>query len=240
MQGKAGGRPVLLACGSDVRGLVYAVLELADLPALDIRSPMVERPANAVRSVARCFVSEVEDKPWYNDRSMWPPYLSMLAAQRFNRFSLTFGIGYDFTRNIRNCYFHFAYPFLLSPHALCERTRDRRALEEALKSYRAARAAWADLAGRAKDVYIPDITFGFDKHLRGHWLDRLPAIDDDLADMEKRWSRQGRRGGAASETGRSRSAGSAAASRRSLPAHTRPLLSTGATASLDFHGASVT
>ncbi len=38
----------------------------------------------------------------------------MLATQRFNRFSLTLGIGYDFTTGIRDCYFHFAYPFLVS------------------------------------------------------------------------------------------------------------------------------
>ena len=92
----------LLACANDTRGLVYALLELADqvrqTGAIDVRKPIVERPANAIRSVARSFVSDVEDKSWYNDRSMWPPYLSMLAAERFNRFHLTLGIGYDFTR----------------------------------------------------------------------------------------------------------------------------------------------
>src|ERR1039458_746435 len=38
----------------------------------------------------------------------------MLAAQRFNRFHLMLGIGYDFTTGITGCYFHFAYPFLLA------------------------------------------------------------------------------------------------------------------------------
>src|SRR5262245_41203762 len=122
VSGKASGKSVLLACGSDVRGLVYALLELADrvrhaedpIAALEMRNPVIERPANRIRSITRCFVSDVEDKPWYNDRSMWPPYLSLLAAQRFNRFTLTLGIGYDFPRNISDCYFHFAYPFLLS------------------------------------------------------------------------------------------------------------------------------
>lgn len=119
--GQMDGRPVVLAAGSDPRGLTYALLELADRvthaadpqAALTVPKPVVERPANVIRSVTRCFVSDVEDKPWYHDRSMWPAYLSMLAAQRFNRFSLAFGIGYDFTRQIRDCYFHFAYPFLL-------------------------------------------------------------------------------------------------------------------------------
>ena len=39
-----------------------------------------------------------------------------------------------------------------------ERTGDRAALEESLKQYRAARAAWAELANRAKGVYVSDIT----------------------------------------------------------------------------------
>ncbi len=113
--------PGVLACGSDARGLVYAVLELADrvqhstdpLSALAVRKPLIEQPANKIRSITRCFVSDVEDKPWFNDRDMWPEYLSMLAAQRFNRFSLAFGIGYDFLREITDCYLHFAYPFLV-------------------------------------------------------------------------------------------------------------------------------
>jgi len=119
---KAGGKPVLLACGGDVRGLVYALLELADrarhsdrpLAALDIRKPILERPSNTIRSVTRLFCSDVEDKPWYNDREMWPKYLDLLATQRFNRFNLSFGIGYDFLREVTDGYFLFAYPFLLS------------------------------------------------------------------------------------------------------------------------------
>ncbi len=120
--GKAASRQVLLSCGHDERGLVYSLLELADrvqnganpLEALDIQKPVVERPANAVRSLTRLFVSDVEDKPWYNDREMWPRYLTMLAAQRFNRFNLSLGIGYDFLRNVLDAYFLFAYPFLLA------------------------------------------------------------------------------------------------------------------------------
>lgn len=119
----ASGSSVILACGGDPRGLVYALLELADrvqyapapLAALELRKPVVEKPLNPIRSVNRCFESVVEDKPWFYDRAMWPKYLSMLAAQRFNRFSLTFGLGYDFPRHIRDAYFYFAYPFLVSP-----------------------------------------------------------------------------------------------------------------------------
>ena len=111
-----------LACGSDVRGLVYAVLELADrvdhapvpLAALELRRAVIEKPANKVRSIMRVFASDVEDKGWYNDKAFWEQYLSMLAAQRFNRFALALGLGYDFTSRLRDTYFHFAYPFLVS------------------------------------------------------------------------------------------------------------------------------
>src|SRR5260370_22523186 len=44
---------------------------------------------------------------------MSPPRLSMLAANRFNRFHLAFGIGYDFLTRVTDAYFLFAYPFLL-------------------------------------------------------------------------------------------------------------------------------
>ncbi len=120
--GQLAGRPVLLACGRDVRGLVYAILELADrvehaskpLAALEVQQAIVEQPANKIRSIMRLFASDVEDKSWYYDKTFWPQYLSMLVAQRFNRFALAFGIGYDFTSRLRDTYFHFAYPFLIS------------------------------------------------------------------------------------------------------------------------------
>jgi hypothetical protein len=112
----------ILACGSDARGLAYALLDLADrvenaaspLTALAIPAPIAERPANEVRSVTRLFTSDVEDKVWFNDREMWPQYLRMLAAHRFNRFNLAFGIGYDFIRQVTDAYFLFTYPFFLS------------------------------------------------------------------------------------------------------------------------------
>ena len=115
------GKPVTEAFGHDVRGMVYALLELADrarhatdpMAALSIAKPILERPANAVRSIQRLFVSDVEDKPWFNDREMWPHYLSMVATQRFNRFNLSFGIGYDFLREVTDAYCLFLYPFLL-------------------------------------------------------------------------------------------------------------------------------
>jgi hypothetical protein len=119
---KSEGKQILLVCGYDVMGLVYALLELSDrvqysnepIDSLKIQMPIIEKPANIIRSVNRLFVSEIEDKPWYYDRDMWKEYLTMLTTQRFNRFNLGLGIGYDFLQNITDAYFLFAYPFFLS------------------------------------------------------------------------------------------------------------------------------
>jgi hypothetical protein len=121
-RGTMGKRRVLLASGSDARGLVYALLELADrvncgadpIDELSRVQGIIEKPANRIRSNARAFVSDVEDKAWFNDREMWPRYLTTLATQRFNRFQLMLGIGYDFLQNVTDAYFLFSYPFLLA------------------------------------------------------------------------------------------------------------------------------
>ena len=122
LPGGKGQERTIFACAGDARGLAYALTELADRvryssdPLLALRLPSPERnaPLNAVRAISRCFQSELEDKPWYHDRAFWDAYLSMLASQRFNRFALTFGLAYDFTRDVTDSYFHFAYPFLVA------------------------------------------------------------------------------------------------------------------------------
>ena len=46
-----------------------------------------------------------------------------------------------------------------------------------------ARDFWAEFSAMAAGVYKPDITVGEYREIRGHWLDRLPAIDKDVAFM---------------------------------------------------------
>lgn len=129
--GRLGERPALLATGSDVRGMVYAVLELADrvsltrdpLAGLTLAGPIVERPANPIRGVARLFCSEVEDKPWFYDRELWRRYLSSLVSQRFNRMHLALGLGYNFVRGVTDAYFVFPYPFFMSVPGYSVRVR---------------------------------------------------------------------------------------------------------------------
>src|SRR5882724_1329343 len=68
-----GSKSSLLACSYDVRGLVYATLELADRvrlapnPLADLRSikTIIQKPANKIRSIARPFNSDIEDKRWF-------------------------------------------------------------------------------------------------------------------------------------------------------------------------------
>lgn len=120
--GKTDGRKVLLISGTDPRGLTYALLEAADrihfakspLAEINLQSPIVEQPVNVIRAADRCFSSSVQDKPWYNDRSLWPQYLTMLNTARFNRFTLSFGLGYDYPQKVKDAYFYFTYPFLVS------------------------------------------------------------------------------------------------------------------------------
>jgi hypothetical protein len=112
----------VIATGKDERGLVYALTELADrvdhaeTELFGSTFPHIEAPATKIRSIARIFANEREDKGWFHDKSHWISYLSMLAANRFNRFALTFGIQYDYPYHnhiISDVYLHFPYPYLV-------------------------------------------------------------------------------------------------------------------------------
>ncbi len=89
-------------------------VEFGGFAALHLTEAIEEAPANRVRSVARSFCSEIEDKAWFYDRDFWPPYLDNLVACRFNRFNFFFGIAYDFPRGVTDDYMHFPYPYLVT------------------------------------------------------------------------------------------------------------------------------
>lgn len=65
-----------------------------------------------------------------------------------------------------------------------DKTHDPRAGAAAIARYEQARAAWAAMAGRARTVYRADIAYGRTPFRRGHWSDRLPGIDADIAAMK--------------------------------------------------------
>ena len=113
--------PATWVSASGPRGFIYGLLELAErvqfnpdpAAALHLTGTIEEKPANEVRSIARAFCSEIEDKPWYYDKDFWRGYLDVLTASRFNRFNFAFGFGYDFPRGVTDDYFHFPYPYLV-------------------------------------------------------------------------------------------------------------------------------
>jgi hypothetical protein len=119
--GQVGTAPAVLISAKDSRGFVYGLLDLTErvqfaedpLAALHFTHMVEETPANDERCVSRYFCSELEDKPWYDDKAFWGGYLDRLVASRFNRFALAFGLGYDFPRGVTGDYFHFVYPYLV-------------------------------------------------------------------------------------------------------------------------------
>jgi hypothetical protein len=132
-RGQAQNRSVILAAGSDARGLVYALLELADRVNL-CADPMagIEGGQAGQRAPGQCGSAAF---PAVQQRRGGQTVVSttalfgrltstMLAANRFNRFNLTLGLGYDFATGLRDTYFYFAYPFLLPCRATtCARCR---------------------------------------------------------------------------------------------------------------------
>jgi hypothetical protein len=117
--GKIEDHPALLVSAMDVRGFVYGLHELTERVefggpvALHLEDHIEETSPNAVRSVARAFLSEIEDRAWFHDREGWRAYLDMLAAARFNRFNFALGFGYDFPKGVTGDYLHFPYPYLV-------------------------------------------------------------------------------------------------------------------------------
>ncbi|HET7083221.1 MAG TPA: hypothetical protein VFI23_00510 [Rhizomicrobium sp.] len=117
--GEVDGHPALLVSAINARGFVYGLHELAERVefggpvALYLKEKVEETSPNRVRSVARPFLSEIEDKAWFYDRAGWRDYLDMLVAARFNRFNFALGFGYDFPKGVTGDYLHFPYPYLV-------------------------------------------------------------------------------------------------------------------------------
>ena len=121
----AGAGRTMAVIGADPAGVTYGLLEVADrvrygehaLGPLTAETPECQSPAVPVRGVLRAFSCEVQDKAWFYSREFWTQYLSEMAAQRFNRFQLAFGMQYNYSHDVDiiDNYFCFAYPFLVKP-----------------------------------------------------------------------------------------------------------------------------
>jgi hypothetical protein len=86
------------------------------------------------------------------------------------------GLGRFFASKLRSSVFY----------ALFEQSEDTQAVRQALDEYNLAREAWATMAARAATIYRSDITYGSTAMRRGHWNDRLAAIDKDIASLTAR------------------------------------------------------
>lgn len=73
--------------------------------------------------------------------------------------------------------------------AIYEQTKDGRALRKSVDLYKDSRAIWAKAAEGAREIYMTDITVGEQPYQRGHWLDRLPAMDKDISQLEEMMAR---------------------------------------------------
>ncbi len=83
--------------GSDERGLMYGLLEVAE----QIRSQgglhdVKTAPHTAIRGIRRFIHNAELESDWYYSRDYWDEYFSMLARERFNRFNLVFAHQTDY------------------------------------------------------------------------------------------------------------------------------------------------
>ena len=111
------GRPTLVVAGSDERGVMYALLEIARqiryvnagttaTSALSQIREETAKPTVQVRGMVQFLHSADLERSWYYDRGYWQSYLGMLAEDRFNSFNLVFAH--------QTSYLAPPYPFLFS------------------------------------------------------------------------------------------------------------------------------
>ena len=93
------GKPAFLVAGSDDRGLMYALLDVADRIgwATDAANPLsevkdcAEKPAVAERALSMFTFHRAHFESFFYDEAFWARYLDTLARNRFNTFALLFG-----------------------------------------------------------------------------------------------------------------------------------------------------
>ena len=105
--------PTFQIAGTDERGLMYALLEIAraielaqhDLDPLEVIEETTESPALSRRSLAMFLFNRDLEEEWYYEEDFWRGYFSMLARDRYNGFSLIF--------SHQTSYLAPVYPFLV-------------------------------------------------------------------------------------------------------------------------------
>ena len=150
-------------------------------------SSIVEHAKDLVSGGRNAKYSPVEVAQWIDDYTETSSVALVLARQQarsqttaeFRRMEedvlIQNGLGRFFAAKLRSGVYFELY----------EQTRDAEAGQLALEEYQKARAAWAAMATRAKGVYRADLAYGQIPMRRGHWMDRLPSIDRDIAAMKE-------------------------------------------------------
>ncbi len=96
-------KPALLLTGSDDRGIMYSLLEVADRigwsasvsnPLSEVRNT-IESPSVSDRGVTVYTMQQAWFEQRLHDENYWPKYFDMLASDRFNSFRLFFGYETD-------------------------------------------------------------------------------------------------------------------------------------------------
>jgi len=96
---KWAGKEVILAGGADDRGLMYALLDIAERigwcsdpskPFCEVRD-IQEKPAVVERALSKYTMHKANFESCFYDEDYWSRYLDMLAGNRFNTFALLFG-----------------------------------------------------------------------------------------------------------------------------------------------------
>jgi len=151
-----------------------------------IFSTIVEHAQNLLGGTPNAKYSPTEVAQWledYTTASSNALKLARMEAHSSNRpefkrmeedVLIQIGLGQFFAAKIRSALLFVIYQQTGSPEAG----------RLALASYQKARIAWVTMAQRAKGVYVADVSYGNIPQRRGHWMDRIPSIDVDLAAME--------------------------------------------------------
>ena len=128
-------------------------------------------PVEVARWVEQCVDNA---KYWLNKATETARSRSGSAFRRIEEDALIqIGLGTFFAHKLRSA---VLYDIFLA-------SNDTNAADAALEHYQKARDAWATMAERAKNVYRANISYGRIPKRSGHWLDRLPGIDTDIAAM---------------------------------------------------------
>lgn len=91
--------PLIVVAGRDDRGLAYALYEVArgietsphKVALTRVIEAQREAPFLRTRSLQMQIFNEAVERDWYFDEDYWRGYFGMLAACRYNSFTLTFG-----------------------------------------------------------------------------------------------------------------------------------------------------